>query len=474
MVFSSLTFIFFFLPFALLVYYISPKKMKNIVLLVVSLLFYAWGEPIYIFLMLFSATIDYFHGLLIFKYRISQKIKAKMALISSLIVNISILTFFKYADFLVDNLNNVLSMNIAPLDLPLPIGISFYTFQTMSYSIDVYRGHVKPQKNPITLALYVTLFPQLIAGPIVRYERIEKELQNRTWNAQQFSDGVRIFIIGLGKKVLIANTIGQLWFNIENQSINELTIFTAWLGIMAFAFQIFFDFSGYSDMAIGLGKMFGFNFPKNFNYPYISKSVTEFWRRWHISLGSWFRDYVYFPLGGSRKGKLITYRNLFIVWGITGLWHGASWNFILWGLYFGVIIAIEKAGLLKVLNKIHPFFQHFYLLFIVLISWVLFVFEDFSKGIQYAKVMFGISTNAFYDTQFFYYLYTNIILFLIAAIASTPVIKYVNLKVLTKLSDHIRIPIQKFVPLFFYIFILFLSTAYLVDDSFNPFLYFRF
>jgi alginate O-acetyltransferase complex protein AlgI len=474
MVFSSLTFIFFFLPFALLVYYVSPKKMKNIVLLIVSLFFYAWGEPIYIFLMIFSACVDYMHGLLIHKYRLTHKARAKAALISSLVVNIAILTFFKYADFLIENINGLFNTGINPLDLPLPIGISFYTFQTMSYSIDVYRGHVKPQKNPITLALYVTLFPQLIAGPIVRYETIAEELKNRTVTIQQFSDGVRIFIIGLGKKVLIANAIGELWFEIQGQSPSELTIFTAWLGIIAFAFQIFFDFSGYSDMAIGLGKMFGFNFPKNFNYPYISKSVTEFWRRWHISLGSWFRDYVYIPLGGNKKGELKTYRNLFIVWGITGLWHGASWNFAAWGLFFGVIIAIEKAGLLKVLAKIPPFFQHMYLLFLILISWVLFVFEDFGAGIQYAKVMFGMSTSIFYDSQFLYYFYTNSILLLIAVLASMPTISYLRDNVLSKWPPSIREPVQRFVPLLGFIFILFLSTAYLVDDSFNPFLYFRF
>ena len=300
-------------------------------------------------------------------------------------------------------MNALFNTGIEPLNLPLPIGISFYTFQTMSYSIDIYRGLVRPQKNPITLALYVTLFPQLIAGPIVRYETIVKELQHRTLNITQFSDGVRIFIIGLGKKVLIANTIGELWFEIQSQSISELTILTAWLGIIAFAFQIYFDFSGYSDMAVGLGKMFGFNFPRNFSYPYISKNVSEFWRRWHISLGSWFRDYVFIPLGGSKKGKFVTYRNLFIVWGITGLWHGASWNFVMWGLYFGIIIAIEKAGLLKILSKVHPFFQHMYLLVLILISWVLFVFDDFKMGLHYVKVMFGLETSILFDTQFLYY-----------------------------------------------------------------------
>ncbi len=474
MVFSSLTFIFFFLPVALIIYYISPKKIKNLVLLAVSLFFYAWGEPIYIFLMIFSASIDYVHGLLIHKYRLKQQIKAKLALISSLIINIGILTFFKYGDFLVENINTLLNTNIEPLNLPLPIGISFYTFQTMSYTIDVYRGRVAPQKNPITLALYVSLFPQLIAGPIVRYKTIEKELRDRKVDLQQFSEGVKLFIIGLGKKVLIANSIGALWFDIQSGGMSELTILTAWLGITAFAFQIYFDFSGYSDMAVGLGKMFGFNFPKNFNYPYISRSVTEFWRRWHISLGSWFRDYIYFPLGGSRAGQLITYRNLFIVWAITGIWHGASWNFALWGLYFGVIIAIEKAGLLKLLERVHPFFQHFYLLFLILMSWILFVFEDLGEGIQYAKVMFGLSSNLVYDTQFFYYLYTNIILLIIAALASTPILKFLRDKMQSRWPVSISRPVETIVPYVGFVVILFLSTAYLVDESFNPFLYFRF
>jgi len=474
MVFSSLTFLFFFLPITLFIYYVSPKKLKNIVLLIVSLFFYAWGEPIYIALMIFSACVDYFHGLLIHKYRLINRLKAKVVLISSLIVNIGILTFFKYADFLIDSVNVLVGTGMDPLHLSLPIGISFYTFQTMSYSIDIYRGQVLPQKNPISLALYVSLFPQLIAGPIVRYQTIAEELQRREWNPSQFSDGIKIFIIGLGKKVLLANNIGLLWNDIQNQSPTELSVLTAWLGIIAFSLQIYFDFSGYSDMAVGLGKMFGFNFPRNFHYPYISKSVTEFWRRWHISLGTWFRDYVYIPLGGSRKGKLLNFRNLFIVWGITGLWHGASWNFVLWGLYFGVLIAIEKAGWLNILKKMNPVFQHAYLLFVVLISWVLFVFEDFMEGLEYAKIMFGLSMNNLYDTQFLYYFYTHIVLLIILLIASTPALfafrhTYISKQSKTVISivDHVVIPT-------YYLLILLLSTSYLVDASYNPFLYFRF
>ncbi|MHC8514951.1 MBOAT family O-acyltransferase [Sporosarcina sp. ITBMC105] len=470
MVFSSLTFLFFFLPLALILYFSCPKKMKNLVLLAVSLFFYAWGEPIYILLMIFSATVDYFHGLLIHKYRIRRTGIAKAALVSSLLVNIGILSFFKYADFLVENVNAFFGSAIQPFDLPLPIGISFYTFQTMSYSIDVYRGKVQPQRNPLTLALYVSLFPQLIAGPIVRYETIEKELANRTFQLAQFADGVKLFIIGLGKKVLIANTIGELWFTIQQQDIDQLSTSTAWLGIVAFSFQIFFDFSGYSDMARGLGKMFGFNFPENFNYPYISKSVTEFWRRWHMTLGSWFRDYVYFPLGGSRKGTWTTIRNLLIVWGITGLWHGASWNFVLWGLYFGVLIGIEKLGWLNVLNKLPAIFQHVYLLTIVLFGWVLFVFEDHEQGLVFGKVLFGIADQPLYDTQFLYFLSTNGLLLLLAVIASTPLLKRMN----ERLSRILPAYLSASISISSFGIILFLSTAYLVNDSYNPFLYFRF
>lgn len=470
MVFSSLLFLFFFLPLTLFIYFISPMILKTTVLLLVSLVFYAWGEPVYIGLMIFSAFIDYFHGLFIHKYRMSKPLKAKLFLISSLLINIGLLSFFKYADFLIENLNLLIGTEWLPLELPLPIGISFYTFQTMSYSIDVYRGRLLPQKNPISFAMYVSFFPQLIAGPIVRYEDMAKELNNkRRFNVAQFVDGVKIFIIGLGKKVLLANNIGLLWSQIQSQDLNELTVMTAWLGIIAFAFQLYFDFSGYSDMAVGLGKMFGFNFPRNFYYPYISKSVTEFWRRWHITLGSWFRDYVYFPMGGSKKGKFITYRNLCMVWGLTGLWHGASWNFVLWGLYFGLIIAIEKAGWLKIIRKLHPIFQHGYLVLCILIGWVLFVFEDYSVGFSYLKIMFGFSNNSLWDSVFLYHFYTNFILLLLVVVGSTPVME----KISHSVNDKQKIAIKLLLPIG-YLIILCLSTAYLVDESYNPFLYFRF
>lgn len=471
MVFSSLTFLFFFLPIALLLYMISPRKLKNLLLLAVSLFFYAWGEPVYIFLLLFSSIVDYIHGLYIHKYRDTSPSKAKLVLMSSIIVNLGVLTFFKYANFLVENLNQFAGMGIDPLDLPLPIGISFYTFQTMSYSIDVYRGVLRPQKNFITFALYVSLFPQLIAGPIVRYEHIEQVLMHRTFSRSQFAEGVQIFIIGLGKKVLIANSIGSLWQDTQAIGAGELTILAAWLGILAFMLQIYFDFSGYSDMAIGLGKMFGFNFPTNFRYPYIAKSATEFWRRWHITLGAWFRDYLYIPLGGNRKGKLITYRNLFIVWAATGLWHGASWNFMLWGLYFGLILAIEKAGLLNFLKKLPAFFQHLYLLFIVVISWVLFTAEELAHGVTYLKTMFGF--GALYDQRFLYDFYTHIVLFIIAGVAATPLWRVIDTSLVQKESNWWA-PTRQLIKFTGMLAILLLATAYLVDDSFNPFLYFRF
>jgi len=445
--------------------------LRNIILLFVSLFFYAWGEPIYIFLLLFSSVVDYFHGLYIHKHREITPLKAKLALTSSIIVNLSVLTFFKYANFLVDNINQLTALGIDPLDLPLPIGISFYTFQTMSYAIDVYRGVIRPQKNLMTFALYVSLFPQLIAGPIVRYEKIEQQLMYRKWNRSQFTEGVQIFIIGLGKKVLLANTIGSLWYDTQSLGPGELTVLAAWLGIIAFMFQVYFDFSGYSDMAVGLGKMFGFDFPTNFRYPYIAKSATDFWRRWHITLGAWFRDYLYIPLGGNRKGQLITYRNIFIVWAATGLWHGASWNFMAWGLYFGIILSIEKAGLLKLLKKLPDFIQHAYLLFVVLISWVLFTSEDYHVGINLLKTMFGFAT--LYNQQFIYDLYTHLVMFIVATIAATPLWKVIDELLLDK-EILGWATVRQFIKLISLIAIVLLATAYLVDDSFNPFLYFRF
>lgn len=462
MVFSSLLFLFYFLPATLAIYFISPQKLKNIVLLIVSLFFYAWGEPVYICLILFSALVDYILGRLIEKYRRSQK--SKWLLVSSLIVNIAVLAFFKYANFLIENINVIFGIELTYLNLPLPIGISFYTFQTMSYIIDVYRGRVTAQRSFISFAMYVTLFPQLIAGPIVRYELIESQMKERMINFAQFSDGVRFFIKGLGKKVLLANNIGLLWVEIESTALSELTLAMAWLGIIAFSFQIYFDFSGYSDMAIGLGKMFGFEFPRNFHYPYISRSIAEFWRRWHITLGSWFREYVYIPLGGNRKGPIRMYMNLLLVWMLTGFWHGASWNFIIWGLYFGILISLERAFLQKVLNYCHPIFQHFYFAFFILIGWVFFVFEDIKMGWQFLGVMFGIGENGLINPKFFYLLFANAILLFIAFVGSLPRPQFI---------ENI-VQRNTFIEAFIYFVILLFSTAYLAGASYNPFLYFRF
>lgn len=473
MVFSSLTFIFTFLPITLLLYFIVPRKIKNIVLLMASLIFYAWGEPVYILLMIFSSIVDYIHGLLITKYRDDDK-RARLFVISSVIINLSLLSFFKYWDFLIDNINLLFNTSFKQLNLPLPIGISFYTFQTMSYTIDVYRGDAPVQKNPISLATYVTLFPQLIAGPIVRYQTIAEQINCREETIDKFAEGVKRFTIGLGKKVLIANNIGMLWSEIQGTNPGDLTILTSWLGIIAFSLQIYFDFSGYSDMAIGLGKIFGFDFLENFNYPYISQSITEFWRRWHMSLGTWFKDYVYIPLGGNRVSRFKIYRNLFIVWFLTGLWHGASWNFVIWGLYFGVIIAIEKAWLLRFLDKMWRPIRHIYVIFILLIGWVFFVFDDISLGLSYLKGMFGLKSIALYDTQFLFYIYNYAIILMMATLGATPFIKCKHALLLKGLREKQRTACESIIVSVIFLGILFLSTAYLVDSTYNPFLYFRF
>lgn len=466
MVFSSILFLFSFLPVVLFLYMISPFSLKNGILLVASLFFYAWGEPIYILLMLFSIFVDYFAGILIGKYRGTSPIKAKLALLFSICTNIAILSFYKYADLLIETLNDWVGTNFSPLNLPLPIGISFYTFQTMSYSIDVYRGEVLPQKNWFTFATYVSLFPQLIAGPIVRYKLVAKDLEYRRWDWDLFTEGIKVFLIGLGKKVLLANNIGILWDEAKQIPFEELSTSQAWLGICAFSFQIYFDFSGYSDMAKGLGKMFGFHFPDNFNYPYISKSVTEFWRRWHMTLGTWFRDYVYIPLGGSRGKKWQTYRNLFVVWGLTGLWHGASWHFLLWGLYFGFWISLEKSRFGRLLEKMPRALRHGYLIFIVIIGWVIFEFDEITAIIQYLAVMFGFSQQPFIGGNVIYTFVSNLTLIFVCLLGALPIKNCF-------VHDKNRITMEAFT--FFYLVMIFLlSVAYLNDESYNPFLYFRF
>lgn len=468
MVFSSLIFLFLFLPITLLAYYISPKRGRNLILLIVSLIFYAWGEPVYIAIMVFSMFFDYTNGILIDKFR-NQKNKARAVMIGSIAVNLGILCFFKYYGFFVDNLNGLFNLGIQRMNLPLPIGISFYTFQTMTYTIDVYLGKVPVQKNIINFGAFVTMFPQLVAGPIVRYEDIHKQLDNRTESIGMFGEGVEIFISGLAKKVLLANNIGIIWSQVKATPIHELSVVSAWIGIVAFTFQIYFDFSGYSDMAIGLGKMLGFTLPKNFDYPYMSKSVTEFWRRWHISLGSWFREYVYIPLGGNRCSIPKQLRNLFVVWFLTGFWHGADWNFIIWGLYYGIILIIEKFILKDWLKKMPVFFNHLYTMVLVIIGWVFFEFENMSQGIGFIKTMFGLGGNAFADKAAVYYLYTNILLFIALIICSTPLLK----RAVSSMREKMRMAGSIVVPVIYFILI-FLSTAYLVNESYNPFLYFRF
>ena len=467
MVFSGLTFLLLFLPAVLLVYFIVPKRFKNAVLFLFSLLFYAWGEPVYVVLMLFSTVLDFSCGKVVDRYRGTPK--AKIGLLVSVFVNLGLLCLFKYTDFFITTINSITGTAIPLLNLPLPIGISFYTFQTMSYTIDVYRGDAKVQNNIISFGAYVSLFPQLIAGPIVRYQTIADQINDRTHSFDKFGDGVKRFAVGLAKKVLLANNIDLLWSAVSKTDISQLSVVSAWLGAIAFAFQIYFDFSGYSDMAIGLGKIFGFDFLENFNYPYISKSVTEFWRRWHISMGTWFRDYVYIPLGGNRKRFAVQIRNIAVVWLLTGFWHGASWNYVLWGVFYGILLIIEKLFLLKYLNKAPSFIGHIYAVICILIGWVFFAFEDISQGLDYLKVMFG-GASAFVTNETMYQMISYLPLLLICLVASTPVGKILYGK-LKKLKNS---TLTSLVSISGMLAVTVLSTAYLISGSYNPFLYFRF
>ncbi|MFQ8660708.1 MAG: MBOAT family protein [Clostridia bacterium] len=460
MVFSSITFLFYFLPIVLALYYLVPNKFKNLILLISSFIFYFYGEPKYVLLMAFSIISTYICGILVDKYRGTKT--AKLFLILEIIISIGLLIYFKYADFIIKNINLWLSQKIDLINVLLPIGISFYTFQMISYVVDIYRGEVKVQKNILKLATYVSLFPQLIAGPIVRYSTIEKQLENREYSINKFSLGVRRFVIGLGKKVLIANVIGTLvntFFISEDKS-----ILFYWLYAIGVMLQIYFDFSGYSDMAIGLGKMFGFDFLENFNYPYIATSITDFWRRWHISLSSWFRDYVYIPLGGNRVSKIKWIRNIMVVWILTGLWHGAEWNFIIWGIYFGILLIIEKLFLLKKTEKIPKFLKVIYTLFFVMISFIIFNGNEIIENI---KGLFGIGNISVISKESIYYLKSYFIVILIGIIGATPIMKNIVKKEKIKKFTNILEPIYLFS-------ILLLSTSYIIDGSFNPFLYFRF
>lgn len=458
MVFSSIVFIFRFIPIAFLLYYITPRRFRNLTLLFLSLFFYSWGEPKYILLMLVSIFVDYLAGFIISKHRHITWIK-RSALIMSIVYNMGTLFLFKYIDFFIETSNSVLGTNFRLLNIALPLGISFYTFQTLSYTIDVYLDKAQAEYNIITFATFVTLFPQLIAGPIVKYKDISAELKERFTSLSQLQDGITDFIIGLTKKVLIANNVGSLWTEVQSIGFNNVSTPLAWLSLLAFALQIYFDFSGYSTMAIGLGKMLGFDFPQNFNFPYISKSITDFWRRWHITLGSWFKEYLYFPLGGSRVSGYRLYFNLFVVWAFTGLWHGASWNFVLWGLFFFVLISIEKAGLLNFLEH-HTIIARVYTLLLLLIGWGLFATVDLNEFNTLTHTLFTYRSGH----DFIYYLSSYAAILTIGCICATPLIKQIQKK------------ISHYTPLLniIYITLFLLSVAYLVDATYNPFLYFRF
>ncbi|HFE9684958.1 TPA: MBOAT family protein [Clostridium perfringens] len=455
MVFSSIMFIFRFLPIMFIIYYLTPKKFKNLSLLILSLVFYSWGEPKYFIIMLLSIGVDYSISIFIEKYR-GKKIITKVLLFCSLIFNLGMLILFKYLNFFIENINLVFGTSLSLIYLTLPLGISFYTFQTMSYTIDVYRGKIKAERNIINFGAYVCLFPQLIAGPIVKYSDIKNELKNRKIKVNQVEEGITEFIIGMGKKVLIANNIGLLWNEIQELGINYVSTPLLLLGVIAFSFQIYFDFSGYSSMAIGLGKMLGFDFPENFNFPYMSRSITEFWRRWHITLGAWFKEYVYIPMGGNRLGKNRTILNLFVVWFLTGFWHGAKYNFIIWGLYFFFLIVIEKVFLMNYLNK-YKIFSHIYAIVCIVFGWALFSFEDL-LGIKY---LFQME----FSWDFIYYLRNYFLVMIIAILGSTKLINNIYERFIKK---------NKSLECLVLMIVFTLSVAYLVDSTYNPFLYFRF
>ena len=463
MLFTSISFLYYFLPTIIILYFITPKKYRNYILLIFSIIFYMYGEPKYVILMLVEILVAYFGALLIDKY------KSKEIFLITIIIHIGLLCVFKYTDLFIGTINSIFKTNISFLNIALPIGISFYTFQILSYVIDIYRGKVKVQKNILKLATYVSLFPQLIAGPIVRYETICDELDNRDETIEKFSLGVRRFIIGLAKKVLIANMLGELCTKFS--LVDERSVLFYWIFAISYMLQVYFDFSAYSDMAIGLGKMFGFTFLENFNYPFISKSITEFWRRWHISLSSWFKDYVYIPLGGSRKGTLKLVRNILIVWFLTGIWHGAAYNFILWGLFIGFFLVIEKLWLSKYISKLPKFLRNIYVLFIIMISFIMFNAGSINEAFFNIKGLFGLNKEVFINNYTIYYLKSYLIVLIIAIFGATPLFKNIIEKL--KKSKCLNKIINILEPIFLVILLL-LVTAYLIDSSYNPFLYFRF
>lgn len=466
MVFSSTIFLCVYLPLVLLGYYICPKKGRNLFLLIVSLVFYAWGEPKYVFLMIFSILVNYIFGRLMDKNRGRQK-RMKLLLVLSVVIDLGLLSVFKYTDFVITNINAIFGSSFDLLNIALPIGISFYTFQAMSYTIDVYRDDVRVQKNLIDFGMYITMFPQLIAGPIVRYADVQDQLADRSVTTADFSEGVMRFVVGLGKKVLLANQMGAVWSDVYALG-GDVSALMAWTGAIAYTFQIYFDFSGYSDMAIGLGRMFGFKFPENFRYPYQSVSITDFWRRWHITLSTWFKEYLYIPLGGNRRGLARQALNLLIVWSLTGFWHGAGWNFVMWGLYYFVILFIEKLFLLKALDKLPKFFRHVYALLLIIIGWVIFASDDVSVLLPYLGSMFG--ANGAIGGMDVYTLLTKAALLVICCIASTELPKKLFLSAAGAMNEKAAFTLKSVLT----IALLALSMILLIGDSYNPFLYFRF
>ena len=467
MVFSNLFFIYLFLPLNLILYFVVKNRTwQNIVLLGFSLFFYAWGEPVWVFMLMLTAFLDYTWARCIEYFRQSgQTRRVKIALAASLIFDLGMLGVFKYSGFLIENINLLTGLNLPVPQIALPIGISFYTFQTISYVLDVYRGQVPAQKTYYKYLMYLSSYHQLVAGPIVRYSDVAAEIENRTVSVQDFSEGITKFCVGLTKKVVVANTAGQLVAQYMDGQLASLSVAGAWFGALLYAIQLYYDFSAYSDMAIGLGRMFGFHYHINFNYPYIAKSVTEFWRRWHISLGTWFREYLYIPLGGNRVSKPRLFFNLLVVWAATGIWHGASWNFLIWGLYFAVLLILEKAFLGKLLQKLPAALQHLYTLFLVLVSWAIFAVEDFGHMGAYLKAMFGLGGGLTNDNVS-YYFFSFLPMLIIAAVASTPLAA----KLWKRLPEKPRLALLPILLLAGLVF----STAYLVDATYNPFLYFRF
>ena len=467
MVFSSLSFLTLFLPLTILFYFAVPRRWRNLLLFVASLIFYAWGEPVYIVLMLFSSVVDYTHGLLMEKFDARPGVR-KALLLSSVTINLALLGFFKYAGLLVSTLNAAFSLSLPVPEVALPVGISFYTFQTMSYTIDVYRRNCPTQRNPLSFGCYVSMFPQLIAGPIVRYVDVMREIDDRRDTWEGFFLGIRRFLVGLAKKLILANGVGMLWDSVSAQPASSLSALSAWLGILAYAFQIYFDFSGYSDMAIGMGQMFGFHFPENFRYPYISRSVSDFWRRWHITLSTWFREYLYIPLGGNRVSVPRNILNLAIVWMATGLWHGASWNFLLWGAYFGAVLIAEKFVYGKALARAPRFVGWLYTALVVLVGWVFFALDDLSKGVAYLGAMLGGGSGAV-DASALRALLNYGALLLTCVVASTPLLS----RAFSRLGDG-KPRVQAALGYALMIAGFAVCLIYVVDAGYNPFLYFRF